>query len=177
MRQDLEKWFINAKKTIIIGIGNPLRKDDAIGIEIIRRLEDKVSSNVYLINSETVPENYIEPISEFKPTHILIIDAALMDSESSTLKFVENWKDSPLSISTHMLPIQVFCAYLMETTKAKIAMLLIQPEEYDFGEGLTPNLEKTADKLACYLLEIPGIKKNNLYSNFSSSHINLSGEK
>lgn len=159
VNQALDKWLSNPERIVIIGVGNPLRRDDAIGVEIIHRLENNVSKHVYLIDSETIPENYVEPISDFKPTHILIIDAALLGMASGKAKLVEDWKESKVAVSTHALPIQIFCAYLAEVTKAKIAMLLIQPKEVDFGEGLTLELKETADTISSHLLKIPRIEK------------------
>jgi len=153
----LRRWFSKAERVVIIGVGNPLRRDDSVGVEIVHRLEGKVSERVYLVDSETVPEDYIEPISDFRPTHILIIDAALIGTVPGAMRLVRDWKDSGTAVSTHALPLQLFCTYLVETTGARIAMLLIQPKEVDFGEGLTPELKETADKLASYLLKIPGL--------------------
>lgn len=160
VRSNLLRWFSGAKSVVLVGVGNPLRRDDGIGIEVIHMLKGKVSEYVSLIDSETVPEDFIEPILEFKPTHILIIDAAVMEAESGSVKLYERWAEADVPISTHMLPIQVFCGYLFEATKAKIAMLLIQPENTEFGEGLTPALERTAKTLVRLLLEVPVIGKS-----------------
>jgi hydrogenase maturation protease len=51
------------------------------------------------------------------------------------------------SISTHTLPLRIFCDYLTETIAAKIALLIIQPQDASFGEGLTPKLKQTAKNL------------------------------
>lgn len=159
IRSNLLQWFSGAKRVVLVGVGNPLRMDDGVGVQVINLLKGKTSKHVSLINSETVPEDFIEPILEFKPTHILIIDAALMETKSGSVKLYENWTEANVPISTHTLPIQIFCGYLFEATKAKIAMLLIQPENTDFGEGLTPLLEKTAKALTNVLLKIPAIGK------------------
>jgi Ni,Fe-hydrogenase maturation factor len=57
-------------------------------------------------------------------------------------------------ISTHALPLRIFCEYLAKTTGAKIALLLIQPKDADFGEGLTTELKNTAVKLTNLLSKI-----------------------
>jgi hydrogenase maturation protease len=59
--------------------------------------------------------------------------------------------DSP-AYSTHMLPLRMFCEYLSETTKAKITLLLIQPKATDFGEGLSPEVNASVQKIARTLL-------------------------
>lgn len=151
---ELHNWLKDAKKVVVAGVGSSIRKDDFIGVEIIRKLRNKVSQSVYLIECETVPESFIEPIIEFKPTHILIIDAALLNLKPGLSKlFKPDQLARRPAISTHTLPLQIFCEYLKETTRAKIALLVIQPKDTGFGEGLTAELEKTADHLTKLLLE------------------------
>ncbi|MCZ2809740.1 MAG: hydrogenase 3 maturation endopeptidase HyCI [Candidatus Bathyarchaeota archaeon] len=142
---DLKNWLSNAQKVVIVGIGNPLRKDDFVGVEIVRNLQNKVSQSVYLIECETVPESFIEPIIDFKPTHILIIDAAMLNLTSGSSKLIEpDQMVKHPAVSTHVLPLRIFCEYLVKTTDAKIALLVIQPKDTSFGEGLTSKLRETA---------------------------------
>jgi hydrogenase 3 maturation protease len=108
-----------------------------------------------LIEAETVPESFISPITEFKPTHILLIDAGIMNQKPGTAKLADPEQlMRKSSISTHTLPLRIFCDYLTETTNAKIALLIIQPQDTSFGEGLTPKLRETATNLAKLLLNI-----------------------
>jgi len=152
---NLKNWLSNAQKVAIAGIGNPLRKDDFVGVKIVRNLQNKVSQSVYLIECETVPESFIEPVTEFKPTHILIIDAALLNLKPGSSKLIESVQMMEQSaISTHALPLRIFCEYLAKTTGAEIALLVIQPKDAGFGEGLTIELRKTAVKLTNLLLRI-----------------------
>jgi len=153
----LSSWLSDARKVVITGIGNPLRRDDFVGVEIVRNLQDKVSQLVYLIECETIPENFIEPIIEFKPTHILLIDASLLNLKPGSSKLMlpdQMTLTSPVSTSTHALPLQIFCEYLAKTTNAQIALLAIQPKDTNFGEGLTSELQKAARQLTNLLLEI-----------------------
>jgi len=146
--EKMRNWLLNAKRVVVAGVGNSLRKDDFVGVEIVRNLWNKVSQNVYLIQCETVPESFIQPIIDFKPSHILVIDAGLLDSPPGSFKLVEPKEIVAIPpVSTHALPLQIFCEYLTKTTNAKIALLVIQPKETDFGEGLTEELQETAKHL------------------------------
>ncbi|UCH03131.1 MAG: hydrogenase maturation protease [Candidatus Bathyarchaeota archaeon] len=140
---ELEQWLSKSQRIVIVGIGNPIRRDDNIGVEIVSGLEGNVSETVLLIKSETVPESFIEPIIEFQPTNILIIDAALLNLSPGSVKLVKSLTGSKTAISTHALPIQIFCEYLIKMTQAQVAMLLIQPKDTSFGEGLTHELDLT----------------------------------
>lgn len=140
---------------VVAGIGNPFRRDDFVGVEIIRNLQNKVSSSVYLIEGETVPESYIDPITKFNPTHILLIDAGLLNLNAGSSRLVDPSElTNYTAISTHLLPLRIFCDYLAETTDAKISLLVIQPQDTSFGEGLTPKLRETATRLTNILLKI-----------------------
>jgi hydrogenase 3 maturation protease len=151
----LRNWLSNSRRVVIAGIGNPLRKDDFVGVKIVRNLRNKVSEAVYLIECETVPESFIKPIENFKPTHILIIDAALLNLKPGSPKLIEPTRlAEQTAISTHALPLQIFCEYLARTTDAEIALLVIQPKDASFGEGLTAELEKTTEHLTSFLSKI-----------------------
>ncbi len=153
LTDELTRWLSTAQRLVLIGIGNPLRRDDNIGVEIVEGLEGNVSQSVLLIKSETVLENFIEPIIEFNPTHILIIDAALLDIKPGSTKLMKSLPLSRVPMSTHNLPLQIFCDYLKKTINTKIVLLLIQPEDTNFGEGLTSTLNVTRKKLVNILLK------------------------
>jgi hydrogenase 3 maturation protease len=151
----LRNWLSDARRVVIAAIGNPLRKDDFVGVQIVRNLQRKVSRSVYLIECETVPESFIGPITEFKPTHVLIIDAALLNLKPGSLKLMEPAQLAVrTAISTHALPLKIFCEYLARTTGAKVALLMIQPGDTGFGEGLTARVEETAEHLTNLLSKI-----------------------
>jgi len=153
IERDLRVWLSDAKKVVIAGVGSPLRKDDFIGVEIVRKLRNKVSHSVYLIECETVPESFIEPISDFKPTHVLIIDAAMLNLKPGSSKLIEPKEMVDAAVSTHALPLGLFSEYLRETIGAKVALLAIQPKDTSFGEGLTKDLQKTAEDVTNLILK------------------------
>jgi hydrogenase 3 maturation protease len=97
----------------------------------------------------------MQQILDFGPTHVLLVDAALLGLKPGEVRLImpERITDFP-AVSTHMLPLRIFCEYVAKTTKAKIALLLIEPERTDFGEGLTHNVEASARRIASALLKI-----------------------
>jgi hydrogenase 3 maturation protease len=155
MEMELREWLRGAEKVVVAGIGNPIRMDDFAGVKIVQDLKGQVSDKVMLIECETVPESFIQQIIDFTPTHILLIDAAILGlpSGASQLMTPNQLKDFP-AFSTHMLPLRIFCEYLAETAKAKIALLLIQPKRTDFGEGLTKEMSTSTHSIANVLLRV-----------------------
>jgi hydrogenase 3 maturation protease len=153
--QQLHDWLIDAKKVVIAGIGNPIRRDDFVGTKIAQDLQGKVSKNVLLIECETVPESYLLDIERFKPTHVLLIDAAILNLAPGEGSLVLPQDVAGFSaVTSHVLPLRVFSDYLKESTGAKVALLLIQPKTVEFGEGLSPELCAASVKIADLLLRL-----------------------
>ncbi len=153
--RQLKNWFSNADRVVIAGIGNPIRSDDFVGTKIVQQLQDKLSANICLIECETIPENYILEIEEFKPSHVLLIDAAMLELVPGEARLVFPEQVAGFSaFSTHVLPLRVFSDYLKEATGAKIALLLIQPKKIEFGEGLSAELVAASEQVECWLKEL-----------------------
>jgi hydrogenase 3 maturation protease len=156
IEKELKEWLSGAEKVVIAGIGNSIRMDDFVGVKIVQDLRRKgVSDRVYLIECETVPESFIQEIIDFNSTHILLIDAAILELNPGESKLVnpEQLKNFP-ALTTHMLPLRIFCEYLTKTTKAKIALLLMEPKQTDFGERLTLEVEVAAQRIVNVLLTV-----------------------
>jgi len=151
----LEKWFAGAERVVVAGIGNPIRKDDFVGVKVVQDLKGKVPKNVHLIECETVPESFMQEIVDLKPSHVLLIDAAVLGLKlgETRLVFPEQVTNFP-AITTHMLPLRIFSEYITKMTEAKIALLLVEPENTEFGEGLTPTAQAAAEKITKILLEL-----------------------
>ena len=148
LEEELRAWLKGAGKVVVAGIGNGIRRDDFVGVKVAQDLVGKVSKNVHLIECETVPESFVDEIIEISPSHVLLVDAALLGLPPGTahLYDVEEVVNSA-SISTHTLPLRVFCEYVFTLTGAKIALLLIEPKDTDFGEGMSEELEKAAYRI------------------------------
>jgi len=155
IEKELRAWLRGAERVVVVGIGNPIRMDDFVGVKIVRDLRGKASDKVLLIEAETVPENHIQQIIGFKPSHILLIDAAILELKPGESRLINpnQLTDFP-AFSTHMLPLRIFCEYVAETTEAKIALLLIEPKETDFGEGLTQKVTRSVTNIVSALLEV-----------------------
>ena len=148
LQTDLERWLKKSKKIIIAGIGNPIRNDDFVGVKIVQELKNKIPSEVQLYECETVPENFLEPIIELNPTHILLIDAALLGLKPGAIRLIDPEQVMSFSpITSHTLPLRVFCEFIKKTTESKIALLLIEPKNTDFGEEITPEVQTAAEEI------------------------------
>ena len=153
--EELKNWLSGATSVVIAGIGNEIRIDDFVGVKIIQGLQGKVSKKVHLIECETVPESFMDEIVELKPSHVLLIDAAMLELKPGDVRLYDAAKVTNIpAITTHMLPLRVFCDYITQMAQTKLSLLLVEPKNTDFGEGLTPEVAGSADRVVGVLLKI-----------------------
>ena len=94
-----------------------------------------VSDNSELAKLSGINSLHIE---KFNPTHVLLIDAATLGLETGEPSLVETEEVPSFSaISSHILPLRLFCEYVKKATNAKVGLLLIEPKSIEFGEGLS----------------------------------------
>jgi hydrogenase 3 maturation protease len=146
--RELEKWLKHCRKLVILGVGNPLRGDDALGLHILRGLEGKVSPNVELIEGETMPENFTEEVERSKPSHVLFVDAAHFGAEPGTTILVPPEKIAGITVSTHAMPLYILAEILSKSINAKVALLGVQPKTVELSEELSPELKEATRKIA-----------------------------
>ncbi len=157
MKEELQRWMEHAEAIVVVGIGNPMRRDDYVGVKVVQDLTGKTPGNVMLIESDTIPESSIETIIAFKPNRILLIDAGALGLKPGAAVFKESTTvlgPTGSAVSTHALPLKLFCEYLERLIQAKIGLLIVQPANTDFGEGLSEHVSKAAEDLTAILLEI-----------------------
>ena len=151
----LQNWFAGSKRVVIAGIGNPIRSDDYVGLKIVETLQGKVGSHVCLLECETVPESYLLDIEKFDPSHVLLIDAAILGRKVGEASLVELDEVPAFStVSSHVLPLRLFCEHIKKVTDAKVGLLLIEPKSLEFGEGLSVEVQNTAVKLTKILISL-----------------------
>jgi hydrogenase 3 maturation protease len=155
VESDLREWLKDAKRLVVVGVGNPIREDDNVGLVILQGLRGKLSEDVLLLECEMVPEGYLLDIDDFKPTHVLLVDSAVLGRKPGGADLVKVNEVAAFSaVSSHMLPLRLFCEYVEKSTGAKIRLLLVEPKSMGFNEQLTPELQIAAAKITETLLKL-----------------------
>jgi hydrogenase 3 maturation protease len=159
LESELYEFFKGRGKTIIIGVGNPLRGDDGVGIKILEYLENMDLPDVMILNIETVPGAFIGKVSEYEPTHVLLVDAANFHGQPGDAKLMSSSQIvGGTAVSTHSLPLTIFITYIEKTFNGKVNLLGIQPKRIEFYTEMTPELEEASKKISKILIEI--LEKN-----------------
>ncbi len=155
----------NKKEILILGVGNPLRRDDGIGPEIIRLFEEnrikknnsyKLPADTDLVDGGTDGLGLIEYLKDYKK--VVIIDAVEMKSTPGTIKVFTPEK-AVIKIGTDSLSTHGFCiGELIKLADAldintKIIIVGIQPESTDFGEGLSGSVQSKITRIIKVIIQ------------------------
>lgn len=145
-KSQLSDFLSDCDKLIVLGVGNELKCDDGVGPFVIKKLKEEniENTNLMFINAETVPENFTGKLRKENPTHIIIVDACLMDGQPGDMKIVNKYDFSNIGISTHSMSLSFFVRYLEKDNDFRIIFVGIEPESMDYSENLTENVEKAA---------------------------------
>ncbi|MBQ2831089.1 hydrogenase maturation peptidase HycI [Methanobrevibacter sp.] len=130
-----------------MGVGNELKCDDGVGPYIIRKLKDKNIENdkLLFIDAQTVPENFTGKIRKENPSHLIIVDACLMDSEPGDMKIVNKYDFANIGISTHSMSLSFFVRFLEQDNDMRIIFVGIEPESMDYADAPTEKVELAAN--------------------------------
>ena len=136
----------------LIGIGNRFRRDDAAGLEVVRRLRLAHPPGVILLEREGEPASLIEAWST--ADEAVVVDGISSGSMPGRLHRFDV-TDAPLPAqifnpSTHAmgLPEAVELARELDRLpKKRLIVYGIEGESFEVGEGLSEPVQKTVEKL------------------------------
>ncbi len=154
IKEDLVEFLKAYKKLVIMGIGNDIRGDDGIGPYIVENIKHLESSNVSILNATTVPENFTGKIRKIDPTHIIIVDAVIMNEGPGKIKIVKKEEVAGVSISTHSMSLSYLVNYLELEKPYNILFIGIEPESMELGQGLSPLVKYSSDEIINIFTEI-----------------------
>ncbi|RKX92256.1 MAG: hypothetical protein DRP59_05895 [Spirochaetes bacterium] len=148
---------MNDFEDLILGVGNPLRRDDGIGITVVKKLQELKKagtsplSRVVIIDGGTDGLGLMEFLKVYK--NVILIDAVEMGLPPGTVKqFTPNeavFKIKEDSLSTHGFGIAELITLSRELGIIPgITIIGVQPEDSGYGEGLSPAVNQAVD-LVC----------------------------
>ena len=143
---------LGGTQTLIIGIGNALKGDDAAGPIVCERLRGKISAEI--IDAGTVPENYIQPVIEKAPDNLLVIDAIDFGAPPGELRIFQPEQLNSLVISTHTLSPRIFVDMIKQSVDVKVLFLGVQPAKIVLGQPLSAEVDEAIELLIKALVEV-----------------------
>ena len=154
LKKALTSSLKGVKKLAILGVGSELRGDDIAGMvaaEIILKANRK---NVAVFLGATAPENFTGEIKKFKPSHLLIIDAADTSAKPGTIDLISPEIVGGVSFSTHMMPLKIMVDYIRNSIKCETWIVGIQPKVLKFGSRPSKIVIASAKEVAEAILSV-----------------------
>jgi len=125
-------------RVAIVGIGNPLRNDDAAGLLVARELLQREcaadADHLLVIQAGHAPENVTGELRSFHPELIILLDAADMRAKPGTICWVPIQSIEGISASTHSLPLSMLARYLTLELNCTVVLIGVQPQSTEVGE-------------------------------------------
>lgn len=129
-----------------------------ISEQVLKKVKKRLP--IKLFSCETVPENYTGEIKKFKPTHIIIIDAAEMGREAGEICLLDKEEKSvEASFSTHRPHRKALIEYLCRSLNCRIISICIQVKTIQFGAPLSREVEKAVRKIAGIISDLVSVKE------------------
>lgn len=133
-------------RVVIVGVGNPLRGDDAAGCLAAAGVRE--SECVRVLIAEDVPESFIGPAVDARPDTIVLIDAVEMAALPGSVALLEPETLEGRAVTTHAASLALVLDVLRKSTGARVCVLGIQPRSVAFGQAPSPDVAAGAEALA-----------------------------
>ena len=123
-----------------------------LNFHVNETLVDKLN-NTFFINGGSVPENFTGLIKKINPSHIILIDATLMNMEAGEINIVDKENIVDISISTHSMSLAYLIKYLQLEKEYDILFIGIEPEKMDLSFDLSPKIKNSSNMLITLLFD------------------------
>jgi hydrogenase 3 maturation protease len=130
-------------RNLLLGIGNPLRRDDGAGNYVASFFRAPGWS---VADCGTAPENFTGLVRRQHPGLLVLVDAADMGLAPGEYAVIPRERIRDVGIGTHQLPLDFLIGFIEECA-GKIIVIGIQPKLVETGEGLSPEVQEGADRL------------------------------
>jgi len=139
----------------ILGIGNILRGDDSFGSVVVQKIRKRIGKSCIadkIFDGGIAPENYLGKLSALGIERLLIIDAAIFDSEAGALRFLDVGDFSTPLPTTHG-PTN-FSLFQMVLPDAKIKILSAMPQDTQIGAKMSDKMMNKADEVVSAIVKV-----------------------
>lgn len=131
----------------LIGVGNPLRKDDGVGIQVIRKLMKKRrrAGHHFIIHPPTRTAESIMSMLNYEKDQALVFDAVQCNSAPGSIIFTTLSDSRYGFFTTHNIPLKTIPT--VSNHLDSVFVLGIQPSDVEFGEGLSSPVQESMDRV------------------------------
>jgi hydrogenase 3 maturation protease len=143
---------------LVIGIGNRMRGDDAIGSVVAERLARK--GTIPALDCGEMPDNYVGKVSELAPEEIIFVDACNFGGEPGEIRVfdeqaLERITNAPLSTHQVPLPMLIGLIRMKPDIARRVCLVGIQPVQLEyFREEMSEPVRAAVPKVLAFLKQL-----------------------
>ena len=160
LKAKLQTALRGAERVAVLTVGSRLRGDDAVGLLTGDELEKLPAptgpgaARIAVFHGETAPENLTGEIRKFRPTHLVLVDAADMGLAPGMTELIDlDAVGEEASFSTHRMPVTVLLDYLHDATGCRSIIVGIQPASRAFSLTASAEMQQVARQVAQAIVE------------------------
>lgn len=135
----------SSKVILFVGIGNRLKRDDAVGIYICENLATSGQKQILIVESGI--EKYIGKINKLSPDILVLVDSTDFGEKPGYTKLVRPEQIVDETTNTHTISVKKLSKFFDMST----FILGIQPKNSNFGEELSPIVKERANRIIDYI--------------------------
>lgn len=147
-------------RILVLGLGNDLLRDEAVGIRVVRHLAESRAGDASLeiLDGGTLGFTLAGAIAG--AAGLIVVDAARLGAPPGTLEvFLGDAMDRKLSgacSSVHEVGLAdlLDIARLTDSLPERRCLVGIEPAEVDWGSELSPAVQKAVPAAVCRILEV-----------------------
>jgi len=136
----------------VVGVGNPFRGDDGAGLEVARRLRETLPEGVEVLEREGEPTGLMDALEGAEA--VWLVDAVASGAPAGTVHRLDaTERELPADVfraSTHAFGLAeaVELARALGKLPPSVVVYGIEGRRFEAGEGLTPEVEAAARRVA-----------------------------
>jgi hydrogenase 3 maturation protease len=151
LKKTLSRWLDGASRVAVLGVGSDIRADDAAGLLIVKLLQESLSSlpndRFTAFDGGAAPENLTGVIAKFKPSHIILVDAADFGARPGAVRIIAKDQIGGVSFSTHRMPLYILTEYMECTMNCRTMVIGIQTKTIEVMGEMSGEVEKNTQRL------------------------------
>jgi len=143
-------------KALVLGVGNRMRGDDAVGSIIGELLA--AGGRIPAIDCSVAPENHLSRILEARPEELILVDACDFGGRAGEIRRFEEAEFEKIAhglLLTHTLPLTLLATLVKKEIDCRIQLIGIQPQGVEFAAEMSaavraaiPNVVALVEKSA-----------------------------
>ena len=127
-------------EAVVIGVGNRWRRDDAVGLEIIDALRERVDDSVSLVESDGEPTRLLDAFA-MAPT-VVMVDAVVTGAKPGAIhRFTDQELPDQMGIgqSSHLVQLveTIELGKLLDKLPNGLVLIGVESTDFENGEGMS----------------------------------------